>query len=73
MGPFITAYLKVNGRAERARARAEQLLSEFRERMCIAGLGQVSEVADGDAPHRPAPPTSRMPLRRRLRAVVRRN
>jgi len=53
MGPFITAYLKVNGRTESARKRAEQWLSGFRDHLDIAGLGQVSEVADGDAPHRP--------------------
>lgn len=53
MGPFITAYLKVNGRTERARKQAERWLGGFREHLNVAGLGQVSEVADGDAPHRP--------------------
>jgi predicted glycogen debranching enzyme len=53
MGPFITAYLKLNGRTERTREQAEQWLDGYREHLSVAGLGQVSEVADGDAPHRP--------------------
>jgi len=53
MGPFITAYVKVNGRTEAARRQAGQWLGGFRAHMDTAGLGQVSEVVDGDAPHRP--------------------
>ena len=53
MGPFITAYLKVNGRTDRARKQAEQWLDGFRDHLSVAGLGQVSEVADGDEPCRP--------------------
>ncbi|MBI3003179.1 MAG: glycogen debranching protein, partial [candidate division NC10 bacterium] len=53
MGPFITAYLKVNGRSPAARERAAALLDGFREHLGDAGLGQVSELFDGDAPHRP--------------------
>jgi predicted glycogen debranching enzyme len=49
MGPFITAYMKLNGRKEQA----WEWLSGFREHLTTAGLGQVSEVFDGDAPHRP--------------------
>ncbi|HYP27346.1 MAG TPA: amylo-alpha-1,6-glucosidase [Blastocatellia bacterium] len=57
MGPFITAYIKVNsanepGRA-RARARAEGWVAAFREHLFDAGLNQVSEIFDGDAPHEP--------------------
>jgi glycogen debranching enzyme len=55
MGPFITAYVKVNGgkRQGRARERAARLLSAFAEHLGEAGLGQVSEIFDGDAPHAP--------------------
>ena len=53
MGPFITAYLKVNGRSPGSRARAEVWLMRFREHLSEAGLGQVSEIFDGDAPHTP--------------------
>ncbi len=53
MGPFISAYVKVNGRSPAARERAAALLNGFREHLHDAGLGQVSEIFDGDAPHRP--------------------
>ncbi|HYP12637.1 MAG TPA: amylo-alpha-1,6-glucosidase [Bryobacteraceae bacterium] len=53
MGPFITAYLKVNGGSEASRAEAAQWLRYFSEHMQTAGLGQVSEIADAEAPHLP--------------------
>ncbi|MFB3880363.1 MAG: amylo-alpha-1,6-glucosidase [Armatimonadota bacterium] len=53
LGPFITAYLNYAADQEEARrtARAwvEPIFSHLRE----AGLGQVSEIFDGDAPHEP--------------------
>jgi predicted glycogen debranching enzyme len=52
MGPFLTAYLKVNGRSAKARKQAEQWLSELRRFMLDEGVGQIPEVFDGDAPHR---------------------
>lgn len=51
MGPFITAYLKANGKTRKSRARAAQWLEGFQEHFREAGLGQVSEIFDGDAPH----------------------
>jgi glycogen debranching enzyme len=53
MGPFITAYVKVNERSDLARAQAAQWLNGFSEHMRNAGLGQISELADGDPPHKP--------------------
>jgi predicted glycogen debranching enzyme len=53
MGPFVTAYLKVNGRSEPALRQAEQWLAPFKEHLSEAGLGHISEIFDGDAPHRP--------------------
>ena len=53
MGPFITAYVQVNGRSQKARRQAAQWLSAFQDHLREAGLGQVSEIFDGDAPHRP--------------------
>jgi predicted glycogen debranching enzyme len=52
IGPFITAYLKVNGRSAKARKQAEQWLSPLRRFLLEQGGGQVPEVFDGDAPHR---------------------
>ena len=53
MGPFITAYVKVNNRSGQARTQAAEWLEGFLEHMQTAGLGQVSEIADGDPPHKP--------------------
>lgn len=53
MGPFITAYMKVEGGSTAARMQAEKWLSPLRDHLCEAGLGHISEIFDGDAPHRP--------------------
>jgi predicted glycogen debranching enzyme len=54
MGPFIEAYLKVNGFSKKSRKTAlefiEPLLEHLTEDAC---LGSVSEIFDGDAPHTP--------------------
>jgi predicted glycogen debranching enzyme len=51
LGPFCTAYIKVNG--PESRARVAQWLAPFREHLHSAGLGQISEIFDGDPPHHP--------------------
>src|SRR6266852_770997 len=53
MGPFITAYIKVNRNSEPARRQAETWLAAFKEHLSDAGLGHISEVCGGDAPHQP--------------------
>ena len=53
MGPFITAYIKVNGGSGAARRQAEQWLGPLKEHLADAGLGHISEIFDGDPPHRP--------------------
>jgi predicted glycogen debranching enzyme len=53
MGPFLTAYIKVRGRNELARRRAESWLLEMKNHLSASGLGQISEIFDGDDPHRP--------------------
>jgi predicted glycogen debranching enzyme len=53
MGPFITAYIKVNGRSEIARRQAELWLQPLKSHLNDAGLGQISEIFEGDPPHRP--------------------
>lgn len=53
MGPFLSAYIKVRGGTAEARARAAKWLEPFRTHLREAGLGQVSEILDGDLPHRP--------------------
>jgi predicted glycogen debranching enzyme len=53
MGPFLTAYLRVHGRSEESRRTAAQWLDAFAAHLREAGVGQISELADGDAPHYP--------------------
>jgi len=53
LGPFVTAFLKVRDFEERWRSFAFQnfLQPIFRDAMFRAGLGTISEIFDGDAPH----------------------
>jgi predicted glycogen debranching enzyme len=53
MGPFITAYLKVNERSEAARQQAESWLGGFAEHVTVAGLGHICEIADAEYPFTP--------------------
>jgi predicted glycogen debranching enzyme len=52
LGAFITAYLKVTD-SNPARGQAAEWLGPLRNHLTEAGLGQISEVFDGDAPHGP--------------------
>jgi glycogen debranching enzyme len=53
MGPFISAYVKANNGSEASRRRSAALLLGFEDHLKNAGLGHISEIADGDAPHQP--------------------
>jgi predicted glycogen debranching enzyme len=54
MGPFVDAWLRVRGDTAAARAEAAtRFLPPLMAHLDQAGLGHVSEVADGDAPHTP--------------------
>ncbi|HEX9000987.1 MAG TPA: amylo-alpha-1,6-glucosidase, partial [Blastocatellia bacterium] len=53
IGPFITAYLKANGKTDAAREQARRWVDGFLPHLREAGLGQVSEIFDGNAPHAP--------------------
>jgi glycogen debranching enzyme len=53
MWPFITAYLTVHGRTAAAKQQAAQWMEPFRSHVNTAGLGQISEIFDGDPPHQP--------------------
>ncbi|MHB8668745.1 MAG: amylo-alpha-1,6-glucosidase [Burkholderiales bacterium] len=54
IGPFVDAWLRVEGddAARRAQAR-RRFLAPLQAHLGAAGLGHVSEIADGDAPHTP--------------------
>ena len=49
-GPFFTAWLKVHGSDVASRQAVRAWLAQFDEHLREAGLGQVSEIFDGDAP-----------------------
>jgi predicted glycogen debranching enzyme len=55
LGPFTTAFLKTKNHEERWRKFAFQRFLQplFREEIRRAGLGTISEIFDGDAPHLP--------------------
>jgi len=53
LGPYASAYLKAFDRSTRARRVVESLITKFNDHLREAGLGQISEIFDGDAPHTP--------------------
>jgi len=53
MGPFVTAYLKMHRRSPGPRRQAEAWLRPLHDHLREAGLGQISEIFDGDPPHTP--------------------
>ena len=53
LGPFIDAYFKVNGSSQQVRDRVREWLGAFSTHLNEACLGHVSEIFDGDSPHRP--------------------
>jgi predicted glycogen debranching enzyme len=53
LGPFISAYVKVNGRSAHSRSRARDVLQGIEKSLTEAGVGQLSEIFDGDLPHYP--------------------
>jgi len=53
MGPFLSAYIKINGGSDTARKQAGEWLTPLRNHLSDAGLGHISEIFDGDVPQRP--------------------
>jgi predicted glycogen debranching enzyme len=53
LGPFLTAYIKVNDNSAAARDQAAEWLKHIEQHLCDAGLGHISEIFQGDAPPRP--------------------
>ena len=54
LGPFVAAWLSVRGNTREARAEARtRFLAPLQAHQGTVGLGHISEVADGDAPHTP--------------------
>jgi predicted glycogen debranching enzyme len=53
LGPFLKAYIQVNGGSREARRQAAGWMAELASYIGDEGVGQLPEVFDGDAPHRP--------------------
>jgi glycogen debranching enzyme len=53
IGPFITAFIKVNAGSEAALHQAKEWLGPLRHLLADRGVGQICELFDGDAPQRP--------------------
>ncbi len=52
LGPYISAYLRVN-KSKSARNKAKTLLNPIIAHLSDAGIGSISEIFDGDPPHTP--------------------
>jgi predicted glycogen debranching enzyme len=53
MGAFLEAYLKVHERSKESIEQARRWLEPLLETMQHACIGQISEIFEGDEPHRP--------------------
>jgi len=53
LGPYMTAYVKLHGLSEETRNYLRKLTEPLHEHLGQAGLGSISEIFDGDAPHYP--------------------
>jgi predicted glycogen debranching enzyme len=53
LGPFLKAYIAIHGGSAESRQQAAEWLAELRGYIAGQGAGQLPEIFDGDAPHRP--------------------
>jgi predicted glycogen debranching enzyme len=53
IGPFLEAYLRIHGHSADAQRQARVWLQPLLDHMHKACLGQISEIFEGDEPHRP--------------------
>jgi predicted glycogen debranching enzyme len=54
IGPFVEAYLKVNDFSQKSKDEASEFIEPLMQHLTEDGcLGQVCEIFDGDAPHKP--------------------
>jgi len=54
LGPFVEAWVRVRGNGDDARLEARRRFFEpLLQHLPLAGVGHISEIADGDAPHTP--------------------
>ena len=53
IGGFIDAYRKIYPNGHKTETRVDEILKGFKKHLTEAGIGQISEIFDGDAPHKP--------------------
>jgi predicted glycogen debranching enzyme len=54
MGPFVEAFLRVNNFSRKSKKKAAQFIQPLLRHLTDDGcIGQISEIFDGDAPHKP--------------------
>jgi glycogen debranching enzyme len=53
MGPFVTAWVRIHQDDPEVKQTALRFLEPLRQHMQDFGLGQISEIFDGDPPHTP--------------------
>ncbi len=53
LGPFMTAYVKAFGATDETKKQIVRFLQPFLHHLTEAGVGQVSEIFDGNPPHAP--------------------
>ncbi len=54
IGPFVESFLKVNGFSRKSKKKAAEFIQPLLQHLTKDGcLGSVSEIFDGDAPHKP--------------------
>ncbi len=54
IGPFVEAYLKVNGFSRKSKRKAAEFIEPLMRHLTEDGcLGQLCEIFDGDSPHKP--------------------
>jgi predicted glycogen debranching enzyme len=53
IGAFVDALRKVSVDKEETEAKVQRILVNYRKHLSEAGLGQISEIFDADAPHKP--------------------
>ncbi|MBL8023548.1 MAG: glycogen debranching enzyme family protein [Elusimicrobia bacterium] len=53
LGPFLTAFVKAYGATEETKSHVVSFLQPFLGHLTEVGVGHISEIFDGDAPHSP--------------------
>ena len=54
LGPFVESFLKVNGFSRKSKKKAAEFIQPLLQHLTEDGcLGSISEIFDGDAPHKP--------------------